>query len=117
MLADQHKDLQQRVSLASGQIDSAVVAILRASPVVPALIEQFRQAQALAHDLRETMEFLVSNRALGDDLRPRNWDAPEWHADIAPHTSAARLKGWIERLRTDADAQLDLTSFTSPLAG
>jgi chromosome segregation ATPase len=105
MLKEQAADLTNRLDVADSRVNSAVTKVLRASPEVPALIEQFKAANALATDLRETMEMLLSARAFGDDLRARNWDGPEWRTDI-PQPTAARVKTWIAQLRTDADAKL-----------
>jgi hypothetical protein len=81
------------------------------------LLEQFRAAQIKFHEAREAMRVLMplfpdpSNAAWwetsGLPSYARFWDTANWEEKLPPSATAARVKDWIGKLRTDADAVLE----------
>ena len=53
MLADQHKNLTNRLELTA--VNAAVAAVVHNAPELHTLIEKFRASQLAMHEMRETM--------------------------------------------------------------
>jgi hypothetical protein len=96
--------------------DAALAAIVHNAPEVHKLIEQFRAAQIQLHEMREAMKSVMSLfphasnatwwEQSGLPTYARFWDAVNFEKDLPPLTTAARVEGWIDKLRIDADAVL-----------
>jgi hypothetical protein len=89
------------------QIDHGITEVLRNSAPVQDLLQQFKEANARAHDLLLSVQLLHSLGVLGPDLRPKNWSGPEWVAQLPGPTREQRLKAFVAALRVDADAVLE----------
>jgi hypothetical protein len=117
LLADEAADLVSRADMAASQVNARAGAVVRADGATRRLISELREAQLNYHHAREAM------RALSFALPPiqnatawaasgleelRNWDADNWEQNLPPSPIAAKVRQWIEALRQDPDARLEI---------
>jgi hypothetical protein len=118
ILAEQHTDLTNRLSIAESRVHTALAAVVCADPATRNLIERFRAAQLALHETREVMRVLMplfphaSNTAAweqsGLPTHIRFWDSSNWERDLSSSQIAARVQEWLVRLRTDPSAVLSV---------
>jgi hypothetical protein len=107
LLTDQHADLTNRLSIADLHLKDAVAVVVRNQ--VAAFIERYEEARHKFHDLHGVLGVLFTANALPRELNVavQNVDINQVvHRDLPPSPLAAKVRDWIERLRTDPDVLL-----------
>jgi hypothetical protein len=117
LFEQQNRDMTQRVSIADSNVTAAVSKVVYSDPVTRELCEQFDAARQRFQELYGAMSVLglpdVRNDqawvATGLPAHARFWNSDPAYLfqDLPPSATAARVKAWVERLRTDAYAVLD----------
>jgi hypothetical protein len=109
--ADGAKELESKRDLAKMALDRALAEVVRDDPLIPKLFDEFREAKQRLIDIRDSLQ------ELGRAMTPLNpaprqlqtlddisWFVHHEKGDASP--VAEKLRGWIERLRTDPDAEI-----------
>jgi len=117
MLVEQKAELQQRLGISASSVNQAIEAVVNNAPEVRALIERFSATQLAYHDAHEGMRALATVlpsptngaawAATGLPREARFWDNVAWEQALPPSPTAARVKVWLEQLRSNANAVLE----------
>lgn len=107
LLSDRSGDVSN--SIEDMRLKRAVADVIRTSPEIASLLQRYQSARAEFHNIHGVLGVLFSAKVLPRELEVavQNIDIREVvHRGLPDSPIAASVQAWIEKLKSDADAEL-----------